>query len=120
MIASRLLLELFLFLMPFMMFGLYRLAIAEAKEEGRKPWPIYWLFGAGSVLAVGVWFVLIVLDRGGRDECYTPHRLVDGEMVGGEVYPCEKDLANIGAPLSEDPGGRADGVGTPDPAGPDE
>lgn len=103
--ASRVLFELVLFLIPFAMFGLYRLAIAEAEEEGRKPWPIRWLFGLGFVLAVGVWFVLIMIDRGEANICYTKSRLENGVIVPGEPYPCEKDLTRIGIPDSDDPGG---------------
>ncbi len=109
--APRILLQLTLFLLPFILFGVYRLAIAEAEEEGRKPWPIRLLFGAGLVLAVGSWLILILLDRGGREECYRPAQIVDGVVVPGESYPCEKDLGSIGLPRTEDPGGQAEGVG---------
>ncbi|MEL7393642.1 MAG: DUF6111 family protein, partial [Pseudomonadota bacterium] len=108
--APRILLQLTLFLLPFILFGVYRLAIAEAEEEGRKPWPIRLLFGAGLVLAVGSWLILILLDRGGREECYRPAQIVDGAVVPGESYACEKDLGAIGLPRTEDPGGQADGV----------
>ena len=109
--APRILLQLTLFLLPFILFGVYRLAIAEAEEEGRKPWPIRVLFGAGLVLAVGSWLILILLDRGGREECYRPAQIVDGVVVPGESYACEKDLGSIGLPRNEDPGGQAEGVG---------
>ncbi len=120
MAASRVLIELFLFALPFMLFGLYRLAISEAEQDGRKPWPIYWLFGTGLVLAVVVWFGLILLDRGGREICLRSSQLVDGKIVHGEKYECEKDLTRIGKPRTDDPGGQAEGVGDPHPAGPDE
>lgn len=119
--ASRVLFELFFFLLPFGMFGLYRIAITEAEEEGRKPWPIRWLFGAGMVLAIGFWIVFIILDhRGGRDECIRPSRLENGVLIPQETYPCERDLTKIGRPQSDDPGGVADGVGEVHPAGPEE
>ena len=118
--ASRVVFELFLFLMPFMMFGLYRLAVTEAEHEGRKPWPIRWLFGTGLVLAVGTWMILILLNRGGRDECYTATRMENGVLIEGEKYACEKDLTNIGIPSSEDPGGVATGVGGLNPDVPED
>lgn len=118
--ATRVLVQLVLFLLPFILFGLYRVAIAEAQEEGRKAWPIRWLFGIGLVLAVGSWLVLIFLNQGGREDCYRPARMENGVIIPGEAYPCEKDFKSIGIPNSEDPGGRAEGVGTPDPAGPDD
>lgn len=109
--APRILFQLALFLLPFILFGLYRLAITEAEQEGRKPWPIRLLFGAGLALAVGSWLIFIVLDRGGREECYRPTQIVDGVVIPGERYPCEKDLGAIGLPRTEDPGGQAEGVG---------
>lgn len=115
--ATRIAFQLVLFILPFIMFGLYRLAIRQAKEEGRKPWPIRLLFGIGLILAVGVWLVFIFIDRGGRNECYRPAQIVDGVLVPGETYPCEKDLSGAGDPLTNDPGGKATGVGDPDPAG---
>lgn len=109
--APRILLQLVLFLLPFILFGVYRLALVEAEQEGRKPWPIRLLFGVGLVLAVGSWLILILLDRGGREECYRPAEIVDGVVVPGETYPCDKDLGSIGLPRNEDPGGQAEGVG---------
>ena len=109
--APRILFQLALFVLPFIMFGLYRLAITEAEQEGRKPWPIRLLFGAGLAMAVGSWLIFIVLDRGGREECYRPAQIVDGVVIPGERYPCEKDLGSLGLPRTDDPGGQAEGVG---------
>ena len=109
--APRILFQLVLFLLPFILFGVYRLAITEAEQEGRKPWPIRVLFGVGLALAVGSWIVFIILDRGGREECYRPTQMVDGVLVPGERYACEKALTDIGIPKTEDPGGQAEGVG---------
>ncbi|MEM8616356.1 MAG: hypothetical protein AAGF20_05415 [Pseudomonadota bacterium] len=112
-LAPRVLLQLALFALPFILFGLYRLAVMEAEVEGRKPWPLRVLFGAGLVLAVGSWMAFIVLEDSTRDRCYEPQRLVDGEIVGGTYYDCQKDIANSGVPNSRDPGGSATGVGDP-------
>ena len=109
--APRILFQLVLFMLPFILFGMYRLAIAEAQQEGRKPWPIRVLFGLGMAMAIGSWLIFIIVDRGGREECYRPAQMVDGVVIPGERYPCEKDLGNIGIPNSEDPGGQAEGVG---------
>ena len=109
--APRILTQLVLFALPFILFALYRLAITEAEQEGRKPWPIRFLFGAGLVLAVGSWIIFIFLDRGGREECYRPAQIVDGQVIPGERYACEKDLGSIGVPMTDDPGGEAEGVG---------
>jgi hypothetical protein len=112
-LAPRVLFQLVFFLLPFILFGVYRIAIAEAEQEWRKPWPIRWLFGIGLLLAVGSWILFIFLDRGGREECYRASYKdpVTGEFVLGETYPCEKALERIGQPRTDDPGGRAEGVG---------
>ncbi|MEM9939722.1 MAG: DUF6111 family protein [Pseudomonadota bacterium] len=118
--ATRILVQLILFLLPFALFGLYRMALVEAQEEGRKAWPIRWLFGIGLVLAIGSWIILIFLNQGGREECYRESRMENGVIVPGESYPCDKDFSTIGIPNSDDPGGQAEGIGDPDPAGPDD
>ncbi len=109
--ATRIVFQLVFFLLPFIAFGLYRMAIAEAVQEGRKPWPIRGLFGLGLALAVGSWLVLILMDRTAGTYCYTPSQLVDGRIVPGERYACERDLTQIGVPRSTDPGGVPEGIG---------
>lgn len=118
--ATRLLFQLFFFLLPFLAFGVYRVAIAEAELDGRKPWPIRWLFGIGAMLAVLSWLAFIFIDRGGEEYCYKPSRLVDGEIVRGERYPCDRDLTGIGLPANNDPGGQPGGFGLSDPPPEDE
>ncbi len=115
---SRFLFQFTLFLVPFVLFGLYRLAIAEAEQEGRKPWPIRALFGIGLGLFLASWVFFIMINRGDVEECYRPSKIENGVVVPGEAYPCPKDLSRAGDPLSDDPGGSASGVGDPDPAGP--
>ncbi len=111
--APRILTQLVLFILPFILFGLYRVAVAEAQLDGRKPWPIRALFGVGTGLAVGSWFIFILLDRGGREECYRPsyRDAQTGAFVRGETYPCQKAYDAIGVPKSDDPGGTPQGVG---------
>ena len=38
-------------------------------------------------------------------------QIVDGQVIPGERYPCEKDLGSIGLPMTDDPGGEAEGEG---------
>jgi len=88
-VGPRILLQMVLFALPFILFGIYRVAITEAEQEGRKPWPIRALFGAGLGLAVGGWLILIVLDRIGGEPCYQPAEMIDGRIVPGEKIPCD-------------------------------
>jgi len=88
--GARILFQIFFFALPFILFGVYRLAIAEAEQEGRKPWPIRVLFGIGLLLGVGTWVFFIAIER-----------------VGDEP---RRDLSNAGRPISDDPGGQPEGV----------
>lgn len=83
--GARLLLELLILVSPFAIFGLYRIAVAEATAEGRKPWPVQRLFIIGFVLAILAWVALMVLEE----------RNPEGE----------RNVRNIGVPASNDPGG---------------
>ncbi|MEO1553904.1 MAG: hypothetical protein AAFR82_08195 [Pseudomonadota bacterium] len=87
--GPRILLQMVLFFLPFILFGIYRIAVAEAEQEGRKPWPIRALFGAGLGLALGGWLVLITLDRLGGEPCYKPSEIVDGRMIPAQKIPCD-------------------------------
>ena len=106
--GSRLLLELLILLSPFAIFGLYRIAVAEAAAEGQKPWPVQRLFIIGFVLAIIAWFALMLLEerRISDDLCPGQSIFVNGELVEGEPVPCERDVKSIGVPASEDPGAR--------------
>ena len=86
--GPRILLQMVLFFLPFIMFGIYRIALAEAEQEGRKPWPIRALFGSGLALAIGSWLVLIILDRVSGEPCYQPTQIVDGEIIPAQKIPC--------------------------------
>lgn len=116
----RIIFQLVLFLLPFLAYGVWRLARQEAIEEGRKPWPITILFAVGAALAVLAWIVLIFVDRGGRDTCiqraYTDPET--GQIVKAREVPCEKHREDLGLPANSDPGSRARGLGGSDPAGP--
>ena len=119
----RIVFQLVLILLPFLAFGVYRVAIAEAKQEGRKPWPIKMLFAIGLGLFLVSWLVLIVINRGGRNECVRPAHLENGVLIPQVEYECEKDRSSLGVPRSKDPGGQARGVSdnqAPDAEQPDE
>ncbi len=115
--ATRVLFQLALFVLPFLLFAIYRVALAEARSEGRKPWPIRVLFGIGLVLAIGSWIAFIILDKVRPEMCGGESYLdrATGEVMKTEQYPCERDLSQAGIPRSDDPGSAAQGVGTVSP-----
>ena len=116
--GRNILIELVLFSLPFIVFGIYRLAVQDAETDGRKAWPIHILFGIGAVLAIGGILVFMALQDRERGWCYTEKQFVDGKVVEPTRYRCDQEIENIGIPASEDPGGKASGVGRkPAPAG---
>lgn len=118
--GQRLFIELLIFLLPFAVFALYLVVTADAERDGRRKWPINMLFLIGLGLAAIGWFAFMVFDRPPTAHtCYTPSRIVNGEVIPGEPYDCDIDRTKLGEPLSKDPGGRAEGEGTPEPAGDD-
>ncbi|MEZ5946499.1 MAG: DUF6111 family protein [Hyphomonas sp.] len=103
--AGRILFELLIFSIPFMVFGLYLLATATAEQEGRRKWPINLLFLIGLALATAAYFVMAFMEDRSATMCQKPTRYVDGKLVPGEKYPCEHDLKDAGRALNRDPGG---------------
>lgn len=102
------LIELIFFATPFIIFGVYRLMVRDAEEHGRKSWPISVLFMAGFVFAMVGWFGLVMTQDRSENKCYEKAQVVDGKLVPGRTYACDKDLEGIGTPASSDPGGDED------------
>ncbi|MEQ9435283.1 DUF6111 family protein [Hyphomonas sp.] len=102
--AGRLVFELFIFSIPFLVFGLYVLVTTNAEEEGRRKWPIQILFLIGLTLATIVWFALILFEKKERDVCHEPARFENGVIIPARDYPCEQNVRDVGVPLSRDPG----------------
>tara|TARA_R110000787_G_scaffold24931_14_gene70219 strand:+ start:2228 stop:2644 length:417 start_codon:yes stop_codon:yes gene_type:complete len=103
-LAGRLVFELFIFSIPFLVFGLYVLVTTNAEEEGRRKWPIQILFLIGLTLATIVWFALILFEKKERDVCHEPARFENGVIIPTRDYPCEQNVRDVGVPLSRDPG----------------
>ncbi len=94
--AGRLLFELFVFSLPFMVFGIYTLATRSAEEAGKRKWPIQMLFAIGLTLATIAWFVLIALEPRERDTCVEPARYENGQLIPQRTYPCERHTEDVG------------------------
>lgn len=99
--------QLILFLLPFLAYAIYRLLVSDAEQEGRKTWPITILFAAGAVLFLAGWVAMWLSDDKDPNMCFEPGyerpRFVDGEIVPARQIPCERDLRDVGAPASETP-----------------
>lgn len=95
--------ELAMLLTPFVLFGIYRLAVRDAEVEGRKAWPINLLFGAGVVLAILGWLFLLLREGDNREVCRGPESYdsATGKVVPGEEYDCNLGLRPRGEPLGD-------------------
>lgn len=96
--AGRLLLELFIFSLPFLVFGLFLLATQSAQDAGQRKWPIQMLFLIGIVLATLAWFVMIALEPRDRGMCIEPERVENGVVVPARSYPCVHRPGDVGIP----------------------
>jgi len=97
-VAGRLLFELFIFSLPFLVFGLFLLATRSAEEAGQRKWPVQLLFLIGIGLATAVWFVMIALEPRDRGTCIEPERVENGVVVPARSYPCEHRPEDVGVP----------------------
>jgi len=95
--------EISMLLLPFILFGIYRIAVKDAQIEGRKAWPINLLFGIGVLLAVVAWLFLILREDRDSTICTGPSSFdpVTGEVVPGEEYQCDLGLPPRGAPAGQ-------------------
>jgi len=112
-LAYRIVLQIAVFLLPFILYGIYRLWMRLARREGRQTWPISVLFAIGAVLAIGLWTYLALREEKVREVCYEPARFEDGVLVPARKVLCDRDLTNVGAPGRDAPGGEARGVSDP-------
>ncbi len=96
--AGRLLIELFIFSLPFLIFGTYLLATRSAEDAGRRKWPVQLLFAIGIGLATIAWFVMIALEPRDRGKCLEPERVENGIVIPARSYPCEHRPEDVGIP----------------------
>lgn len=96
--AGRLLIELFIVSLPFLVFGLFLLATQSAQDAGQRKWPVQLLFVIGIVLATIAWFVMIALEPRDRGRCIQPARVENGIVIPASTYPCEHHPGDVGVP----------------------
>ncbi len=99
--AIRILFEIGLFLLPFAVFGVYRMLTVGAEAEGRKTWPITSLFAVGAALAAGVWIYIVVREDSDTAVCREPARFEDGVLIPAREYPCDPRIEDVGVPRPE-------------------
>lgn len=85
--ARRLLLELFLFLLPFAVFLAYRAASKDLSIRDR--WPLAWLIGIGAILAGGALVISPLLTPSDAGKCFEAARYENGKTIPAKRVPCE-------------------------------
>ncbi len=118
-LARTVVIQLILFLLPFLAYAIYRLLVTDAEADGRKTWPINLLFGAGALLTLAGWAFMASQETKERDLCIEPPRYENGVLIPQRTVPCERDLTHVGAPKTETPGNAAEGVSDPEPRPPE-
>lgn len=108
--ARTVVIQLILFVLPFLAYAIYRLLVTDAEADGRKTWPINLLFGAGALLTLAGWAFMASRETKERDLCIEPPRYEDGVLIPQRTVPCERDLTRVGAPKTDTPG-NADELG---------
>lgn len=98
--AYRIAIQIFFLMLPFLVYGVYRYLLADAKNEGRKVWPINTLFITGAVISAVVWVVSILTEDRRREACRQPARMENGVFISSSTEPCEKDVTQVGIPDS--------------------
>lgn len=96
--VGRLIFEVFVFSIPFLVFGLYLLVTKSAEERGQRKWPIQMLFLIGIALATIAWFVMIFLEDKSPNICREPARFENGVVIPERTYPCEHRIEDVGLP----------------------
>jgi hypothetical protein len=86
--ATRILIELLLFLAPFAVFLVYRAASRDMKIRDR--WPLTRLVLIGAGVAVVALIITPLLEPRETDKCFDPVRYVDGKVQEPKEISCEQ------------------------------
>ena len=86
--TRRILIELALFLTPFLIFFLYRANSRHMSVKDR--WPVIALGTAGFVLAAGALIFVALREPSDNNYCYQARYLEDGVWKGGDKRPCNE------------------------------
>jgi hypothetical protein len=96
--ATRLLFQLFFFLLPFVAYGVFRYSTRRVRDWKRS-WPMLALFVASLVLGGVAWVISILLQPDKeRNVCHEAARYENGVLIPARSFPCEKDVSRSGSP----------------------
>ncbi len=89
----RILFELFLLVLPFLVYGGWMGYLRRRDKEAGGTWndaPVTWLLIAGLALMLGALFVTRFAGGDVRDGVYVPPRYENGKIVPAEIRPPDK------------------------------
>ncbi|HBB55834.1 MAG TPA: hypothetical protein DCZ49_06570 [Hyphomonadaceae bacterium] len=91
----RILIQIGLFLTPFLVYAAMRTILDRDRSDDHipPPWPLQGLALGGAALALAAQFVFVLTQPSHRDEVYIPPRMVDGQLQPGKYVPAESDEA---------------------------
>ncbi|HVY90363.1 MAG TPA: DUF6111 family protein [Hyphomonadaceae bacterium] len=84
--ASRVFVELLLFLTPFMVFLVYRAASRDMLIRDR--WPLTTLVITGAALAALALIITPLLEPSQSGKCFSPASFIDGKTIPAKEVPC--------------------------------
>jgi hypothetical protein len=104
--AQRILVELLLFLTPFMVFLVYRAASRDMMIRDR--WPLTTLVLVGAGLAIAALIITPLLEPSDSGKCYQAAQYIDGKTIPAKEVPCAEaqppgTLTGPSAPSSTSP-----------------
>ncbi|MEM1114827.1 MAG: DUF6111 family protein [Pseudomonadota bacterium] len=102
--ARTIVIQLVLFILPFLAYAFYRLLLSDAQADGRRTWPIRALFGTGAALAIAGFGFLVLSEDRSPNMCHEPARYENGELIPARSFPCERDMTTVGAPAGDNSG----------------
>lgn len=86
--TTRIAFQIALFLLPFLMFAIYRIATRN-KRSVKEKWPFALLAGSGLALTLSFYVFMLLKNPYQGRQCNTPPRLENGKVIESETYPCE-------------------------------
>lgn len=84
--ATRILVEILLFLTPFAVFLVYRAASRDLRIKDR--WPLTRLVLIGAGIAIAALIITPLLEPRESDKCFDPVRYADGKVTEPREIPC--------------------------------
>ena len=99
--TTRILLQLFFFLLPFIAYGVFRWSTRNVRDW-KKSWPIQALFVIGLLLGLVAWLVAIALQpEQKRDVCIEPAHFKNGVLSPAREVACEQNVSDSGQPRGQ-------------------